>query len=89
MQGTLLARAKLTWIGAPDSTTAEAGVPTMSQEARIRITHRDTSPIPAGYRLNRAMASIRRRMFFPPLLMVVLPGVFANRSLAMDSRIRP
>ena len=69
--------------------TAWERVPSSRGRARITAAQTDTSPIPAGYRLNRAMASILRRMFCPPLAMEEVPGVRGYRSLAMDRRMRP
>ena len=57
--------------------------------AIISATHTAATLIPAGYRLNRAMASIRRRMFRGPLAMEEVPGLPPPPPSAMDSRMRP
>ena len=49
----------------------------------------DTNAIPAGYRLNRAMDSMRRWIFFPPFAAEGVPSALAYFSFVMDSRIRP
>ena len=51
--------------------------------------HTDTSAMPRGYRLNRAMAWIRSEMHFPPLDREEVPGARAYFREAMDRRIRP
>ena len=51
--------------------------------------HPDTSPIPWGKRLKRAMASMRAFTARAPLAMVVAPGVRTALSSAMARRQRP
>ena len=51
--------------------------PVSSAEARISTTHTLTSAMPRGYSLKRAMASMRRAIFFAPLEMELVPGARA------------
>ena len=71
------------------SQKSSVAVPKATGTAIISATHTAATLIPAGYRLNRAMASTRRRMFFPPLAMEEVPGARAYPSPAMARRMRP
>ena len=63
--------------------------PATRDRDRANTMHPDTSPIPWGKRLKRAMASMRAFTARAPLAMVVAPGVRTALSSAMARRQRP